>query len=405
MVFILQCLGCANSTSVSRSARPADLAKSTFHADTLESPRTNVEHDTVVAYDELAQLLQRAAWSSDQYDAVQADDVRQLAADNSWLARQVHWEQGILRACPDEGEKPCHNETLRQMLAFREAHERNKAADEALESLYQLAQTQTALSTIEETFSSLDKVDARIVELRAAQIALPIDASAIDRQRAELLDQQTELRLAQLQLNVKLRSHIGSEGALPLWATDQWQFSASRLDLPAVLESAHRNRADLNGLQWLAHHADPEAIGALEKALGWTDPALGISRAVTGLSACLHRPSPDCCLFSNRREQVTELASAYSDIVSEQVQLAALTVEGRQRQVSIAAERVSSWLDRERILREKQQVNQASFFEVQEAEAKRIEAHGNFITAVIQWRASQAKLQAAEGRLGTEPLK
>ena len=189
------------------------------------------------------------------------------------------------------------------------------------------------------------------------------------------------------------------------WSVDDWTFLPGRLDLAEHLDLAATHRSDLSGLTWLAQNAHPDGIQAVENALSWVDPALGLSMKQFNLCALLHAGEQDCCRFTNRRGQIRELAADYVGIVDEQVQLAALNVEGKQRQVVLAAERLKSWRDRERVLVEKHRVNQASFFDVEDARAKRIEARGSFLIAVIQWRASQAKLQAAEGRLGSAPLR
>lgn len=397
--------GCVVATNATQSARPESSYGVTSAESVVTKPEHNVDAAAIGSYEDLDRELHRAAWHSESYQAVGAEDVRRLAAANSWLAQQLAWERNLVDACGTEEDSPCQQETVRQILAFRESHERNKAADDALEAFYSLAETQAALATIEQSLQALDVVVRQVAELVQNQVAIPIDVTELQRQRSELTDRQIDLRLAQLQLNVKLRGHIGNAGSLPLWAIDDWIFQAGRLELTEHLDAAARNRADLGGLLWLAQNAHPESIQAIEKSLSWVDPALGLSMKNFSLCSLLHGDDPDCCRFTNRRGQIQDLAGAYGDVVAQQVQLAALNVEGEQRQVVLAAERLKSWQERERVLQEKRQINQATFFEVEDARGQRIRAKGTFVHAVIQWRASQAKLQAAEGRLDTEPLR
>jgi hypothetical protein len=404
---ILLCLlsGCGTTSDGIRSARPNSQVNVGPVESAIKSPSHDVTYAEIEPYEVVDQQLHRGAWQTEQYQAMEAEVVRSLAAANSWLAQQMVWERNLLDACPSEEDTPCQQETLRQILSFRESHERNQAADDALESFYSLAETQAALATIQHSLKNLDRVEQRVAELQQAEIAVPIDTTELARQRSELTDQQIDLRLVQMQLNVKLRGHVGDGGDSPLWSVDDWTFTAGRLDLGEHVGNAMQYRADLGGLQWVAHEAAPDALHAMEKALSWMDPALGLSAEKLSLCSLIHAGEPDCCRFTNRRGQIQDLSASYGDVVSQQVQLAALNVEGKQRQVALAAERLKSWETREGVLEEKQQINQASFFEVEEARAKRIEAKGVFLAAIIQWRASQAKLQAAEGRLGSQPLR
>lgn len=403
IVVCLAAQGCRSTPFT--SARPASDGAAITTSEVVVSPTHEVDDQQAGDYEALDEQLHRPVWQSSEYQAVAAEELRRVAAANSWLANQLVWERNLLWACP-ESESACEAETLREVLRFREDYERNRAADEALESFYSLAETQAALASIERSLESIQSVERRVEELVQAELTVPIDRTELERQRTELIDRQTDLKLAQVQLNVKLRSHVGNSGEAPIWASDDWNFTSGRLDLAAHMELASSNRADLNGLYWLSHHANPAGVAALEKALAWTDPALGLNLSSISLCSLLAAGGePDCCRFTNRREQVRQLATDYAKVVDEQVQLAALNVEGKQRQVVLAANRLRSWDERYRQLTEKQKINQASFFDVQAAEAKRIEARGQFVVAVIRWRAAQAKLQAAEGRLATHPLR
>src|SRR5262249_16871290 len=114
---------------------------------------------------------------------------------------------------------------------------RNRSAGTALELYFRLAEAEVSADLLRETQSVLAATIDQMEKGREKGIKWPVEVATFQRSRIETATQADELELRIRQLNVELKSRLGlpdSPGAR-LWPTKDWPVAPVALDADAAV--------------------------------------------------------------------------------------------------------------------------------------------------------------------------
>lgn len=283
---------------------------------------------------------------------------------------------------------------------------RNRAAGEALEQFFQLAQAE----------GQFDLLVLAHVELTAQHNAAEKvehsglkDRAGLDAIRTQLLD--LEAQLARLdaaigQLNASLRVRLGVEpnDPLPLWPDDPLKVRPEDVDPEQAVRTGLHYRPDLNALRVLTADGAPGADELRREVLGGLNPLLAIGAKSTapllGTVALLHgdrqakseavRRSLASGLAARERQAEAEIRAAATDLHGHRAVAVARAAEMRGRS------------DTANELEKRQKAGQQVAGELTKARLDLLKARGDVLKAATDWNAAEVKLRQAMGLLVRE---
>jgi hypothetical protein len=335
----------------------------------------------------------------DRYRVMREDDVSCLAAAAAPLAQLADLEsQAVL--CLSRGHDYATPEaTLQsQLLEFRSAEERNRAAGDAAEVYFHLAEAEASRDHIWRAIDQIDEMIYFAGRLKATTMGAGFDESALFRRKNELLDQQVQLRLTIADLNSKLRQLLGLDvdDSTPIWPDTDLKVVVDDLDLDAAVANGLAMRPDLAGLELVYSSLTTEALPSARNALRGTDPSLGIAKAPATLLAkfAAHHAEPE---LATRINQLGRLLTERQRAAAEEIRQAALTVNTRVRQISLANRSLESWQERLDEYVKKATLSGANSFDIADAQINLIKAERELLHAVVAWEIARVHLKKAQG--------
>jgi len=344
-----------------------------------------------------------------QYRPVTAEQCKCLAAAAAPLAELVAMEgnvacSGCSGVC---GHKARTADMMCELLSLRAAEERNRAAGEALELFYLLAEAEYNRDAIQKSLEEMDRSIENVVRLKKTGMEVAVDEGALRRERTDLLSRREELRLSLARLNGQLRRRLGLDvdDPTPLWPNIDLAVTADEIDVDKAVSQGMGLRADLAAIQTVCNALSVHTLPAVRSALKSTDALLG-SAGRPALCALLCGGGTS--ETSLRREQVNRMLVDRQRAVAEEIRQAVHTIQTRVRQVALAKRKRDSWKKRLDNLKQLQQADEATAFDVSEARLKLIEAEGDLVHQAIAWQIARVKLSQAQGMLAfdcgyTEP--
>jgi cell fate (sporulation/competence/biofilm development) regulator YlbF (YheA/YmcA/DUF963 family) len=339
--------------------------------------------------------------SARTYHAIDVDEVRCRAAERSPPALLLLEEQGALSAAADcDPRGSCCAALDQEILRLRADEERNRSAASAVRAFYRLAEAEHGLQAIERSLALLDAALMDVQRGRAEGLTVQTDASTLERQRLELLDQQVTAELAVLQLNQQILQQIGAanETAVRLWPAVDLQVVAELPEEERLVAQGSARRADLQLLRRLRDDMSADSVAAARRALAMSQMGLGTVSpagllAQRRLCACLECEAPirqrqvELLLYERERQAESEMRSGI------------YTLEARLRQIALASERLASWRRRYQELQALRAIGSATPAEISLAELETIRAETALVQQVIAWRLAQVDLEQALGRM------
>ncbi len=341
------------------------------------------------------------------------------AARHASIANTLEKERTVLQnqQCKDQQrrkkhrrcEAPCASALRQKIMRLQAIDERNKAADQSLRLFYAIAQIDNQMPLIDISLAQLEKNRDRIKALRESGADVPLDATAIDRERNRLLAKQAELRLQRTQASEQLQVLVGP-------CLCHSQHIIPKVDLMVVengvypdqeVQDGLNTRADLALLRTICRCLSDETISVVNKSLSLTQSLLGSSACPpslckVGLLLKCNKDEVDCAEINARRQQIQQLLCDLEQQVTSEIRAAAVEVNTRAQMAALAADNVSSWSKRIEDLRELAEIDEATAFDITAAETEKTLAQSKMLESVFNWRLARVKLRAAKGSLATE---
>jgi len=340
----------------------------------------------------------------DRYRVLREDEVKCLAAAAAPIAQMADLEsQAVL--CLSKGRHYATPEaTLQsQLLEFRSAEERNRAASNAMEAFFHLAEAEASRDHIWRAIDQIDEMIYFAGRLKATTIGADIDESALFRRKNELLDQQVQLRLTIADLNSKLRQLLGLDvdDPTPIWPDTDLKVVVDDLDIDAAVSNGLAMRPDLAGLELVYSSLSAEALPSARNTLRSADPSLGVAKTPTTLMTkfAAHHAGPE---LATRIDQLGRLLTERQRSAAEEIRQAALTVNTRLRQVGLANRSLESWKRRLDEYVKSATLSGSNSFDIANAQINLIKAERELLHAVGTWEIARVHLKKAQGLYASE---
>jgi hypothetical protein len=335
-----------------------------------------------------------------QYRVLRAEEVQCLAAANAPLAKLYASESEAVLANAD-----CRSQsaacTLSRLMAYRSVDERNKAAGIALELYYGIAEAEANRDILDRSIAEVDRAVANMDQLKRSGLKMPLDRTALQRQKLDWLDRRIQLQAALRQMQGQLQQLCGFETdqATPIWPQADLTVAVTPTDVPAAVAVGLVHRADLGALRMLDHSLNADTLPAARSGVQTMGPGLGASVASRRLLGGASGSDEE---LQTRQSQLTQAQSDAQRTASREISEAAQNVETRLREIAVAKERLAVWRERVAGLKEKRGADGVTAFDLSAAELEVLHAEGDVLHRVIAWKIAQAKLKQAQGLLAAE---
>jgi hypothetical protein len=338
------------------------------------------------------------------YVALDEDETQRVAAARAVLAELMLQEADAVGAqVGGPGVNAEAVDILRVVLATRAVHERNQAADRALQLLLRLAETQDGLNRLEESAQEVGRMLADLERVRAEGLTVPTTRAEIEPQRLELLHQQQALRDTELQLNRQLAELLTREAGdlRPIWPEIELTVYADPIDEQEAINTALATRADLAALRYARATVDGRTLPAIQQALGAANAGLGIVMGTR--SGNRHRWNDTRDVEAvHRRWQLAALVADRERAVVHEVREAIAAVESSLLQIANSKQQVDARRDHRNALRQQQLVGAATPLQIRQARLDVLKAEQQLFSDVIAWKIAVVELKATQGLLATE---
>ena len=349
------------------------------------------------------------------YRGLTEDVCRREAAARAPLARVLVQENLV----PGTADGPCTaaaEEMLREVRTALAAEARNRAAAQALETYFQLADAEGRGDLVRASLPALDQLREIVRKAKADGVRVPVDPDDLDRQRATLLGLLTQADLGAKVFDLELRRRVGftGKGNERIRPVGPFTVGADTADLDAAIKVALENRADLRVLRAVYLRLSPDTLPAVRDIIraqpgvaamvaGGKSPLAGL----TGPLRCwLHRhelAGLDAALAAEvtiRRQQLYDLIAERERQAADDVRAAAAAEGAQAKQVALAKWRA------EQLLKKVTDVKAQGPLVVLPAELEAYRARADVVAGVMAWHQARVRLAAAQGLLGeVEPAK
>ncbi len=337
-----------------------------------------------------------------QYGVLPSCDAQCLAAANAPLAKLYDAERCAVLANAD-----CRTQSaacvLSRLMAYRAVDERNKAAASALELFYALAEAEANHDILNRGVDEVDRASANLEELKKSGLKVPVDASALQRQKLDWLDRRIQLDAATAKLRPQLQQICGIEDdpTTPIWPQADMTVTVMPIDLPSAIAQGLANRADLGALRMLHHSLNLETLPAARVGIQSISPGLGASIAARRMLGN-RSAGDDEAELGTRQSQICQAWSELERNVRREITEAVQNVEARLREIAVAKERCDIWRQRIEDLKERRKTGGVTAFDLNAAQLEYIRAESDAIHRIIAWKTAQANLKKVQGLLAAE---
>ncbi len=337
-----------------------------------------------------------------RYRSFEAHEVQCAAASVCPLGNALASESQKIAASPERGKAGCRSAQIRsQMLAYRAAEERNKAAGQALELFYQLSEAEAMRDLVGQSKAKTAAMLADVERLQQQGIRVEKGLADLRRQWPEILERHSQVQVATEQTNSHLRQLLGlcPDDPVRIWPAADWKVIPDVPDEQTAICQGMQHRADIGMLTMLAQSVDDDTLEASGAGL-----AVLLGVPLPPVVAHGAHPCKKCCEAAARREQFNKLLAGRQQAAAEDIRLAVRVANLRLEQIAIAKMKVDRCQEEVAALRLRRQRPQSTVtsLDVGAAELQCIERRSDLIHRVVAWRIAQAKLKEAQGLLAFE---
>ena len=312
-----------------------------------------------------------------------------------------------------ENEAPSHAKLMKKAAKFAEvsclvrghaADElRNRAAAEALEDFFKLAEAEGQFDLLSAAGAELRTQLADAEKAEKAGLKDRADMPALRRKLLDIEAQQSKLEAGAGALNASLRTRLGlaANDPLPLWPSDPLKVKPDDVDAsPAVATGLHY-RPDLNALRVLAGGG------------GAGDMTNAVLTGINPLLAKLKPDNPLVLLFSPFAKEPARQRAAMSARVAgvlaarerqaeAEIRAAAITLRGHRAAVAARSLDVRAVEARIAELQKTQAAGVNVAADLVTAKLDLFKAKGELLSGVVEWHQTEVKLRQAMGLLVRE---
>lgn len=341
-----------------------------------------------------------------QYRNLTADECRLLAAKNAPFADDLdrhpdndapnHPHLHPLKPGPDEAALG------RVVRGYAADDQRNKAAGEALEQFYQLAQAEGQYDLLVKSHAELR---ARLADAEEALRRGLADRAGVDTLRVQVLD--LDAQLAQLEagagsLNAALRARLNldSHDPLPLWPADPLAVRAADPDVEEAVRTGLLYRPDLNLLRALLSDNGRAADDLAQTMLKQVAPLL--TRLATNPLVGVLLPHGTRTDRAATRRQVASALEGRERQAEAEIRSAVMSLRGNRAAATAKAAEVRRLAAKVQDVEKRAAAGQQVTAELTKARLDLWKAQGEVIKAAADWNISLVKLRQAMGMLVRE---
>ncbi len=307
--------------------------------------------------------------------------------------------------------KPAADALHREVRVELAAEGRNRAAADALDEFFQLADAEGRGELMRATLPVLDRLRETVRKARAEGVRVPVDPDELDRQRATLLGLIAQADAGARALDIDLKRRVGVPGraAERLRPVGEFGVRADPIDVEAGVRLALEGRPDLVALREVYLRLSPDTLPVVRELVrGRLGPGGPAGDAVRGplvrplLSLALARARAnrlDAAVLAElavRRQQLYELIAERERQAADEVRAAAVTLAGEATQVALAR-----WRAEQLATKAAEAKGKGPLVELP-AELEAYRARAEVVAAVMSWHRARVKLAAAVGVLGGE---
>ncbi|HET6572980.1 MAG TPA: hypothetical protein VFG68_05205 [Fimbriiglobus sp.] len=297
----------------------------------------------------------------------------------------------------------------REVRAHLAAEGRNRAAAEALDEFFQLADAEGRGELMRATLPVLDRLRETVRKARADGVRVPVDPDELGRQRASLLGLLAQADAGARALDIDLKRRIGVPGRTPerLRPVGCLGVPGTPPDVDATIRTAVETRPDLLALRTVYLQLSPETLPVVRELVRGRlapggGPTTGGALARPLLALVLARARArrlDAAALAElevRRQQLYDLIAERERQAADEVRAAAVALTGQTTQVALAR-----WKAEQLAARVAEAKPRGPLAELA-AELEAYRARAEVVATVTAWHRARVKLLAAQGLLGEE---
>lgn len=298
--------------------------------------------------------------------------------------------------------KPSDAEAGRRVRGYLADELRNRAAADALDKYFQLAQAEGQFDLL---VKSMGELRARLADAEDAERRGLSNRATVDGLRVQVLD--LEAKIAELDagidsLNAALRAHLGIDPAdtHSLWPDDPLRIRPEDVDIVSAVKTGLLYRPDLNLLRTLLAD-DGRAVDEIAQAL---------LKQVSPLMAKL-KSNPLVGALAERRESVNQEATrrqlqsmldGRERQAEAEIRAAALTLRGHRLAAIAKAAEVRRQAATLVEVEKRAAAGQPVAAELTKAKLDLWKAQGELLKSAVEWQRADVKLRQAMGLLVRE---
>ncbi|AMV22790.1 hypothetical protein VT84_00160 [Gemmata sp. SH-PL17] len=363
--------------------------------------RTAITPDVSAVSTESAPPIQRPG----EYRQLTSADCQRLAIASAPFADDLDRHS--------ENEAPSHPKLMKKAAKFAEvsclvrghaADElRNRAAAEALEEFFKLAEAEGQFDLLSAAGAELRTQLADAEQAEKVGLKDRADMPALRRKLLDIEAQQSKLEAGAGALNASLRARLGlnANDPLPLWPTDPLKVKPDDVDVSLAVTTGLHYRPDLNALRVLTGHG------------GAGDMTNAVLTGINPLLANLKPDNPLVQLFSPFAKEPAHQRAAVATRVAgvlaarerqaeAEIRATATLLRGYRSAVAARALDVRAVEARIVELQKKQAAGVNVAADLVTAKLDLFKARGDLLSSAIEWHQAEVKLRQAMGLLVRE---
>lgn len=345
------------------------------------------------------------------YHALSKSECQCLAVRASQLGNLFDGERRAL-AARDEAKHCSHedNSLTYDVLRTAALEARNRSAGDALNIYYQLELNEARHDLLGRSVGEIGLAVKNLDQLRQQGLKVPTD-DQFTRREFELRDQQVQVDGAVTQLDMQLWQQIGLRPSAPyerLWPTDPLIAIVEPQDIEGAVQLGLVTRPEVGMLRRLRCYLDGDSLGSARAALSQVSPLLGLAPqssecdGLFGLLGALRKLHEAQRELPERRRQVNQYAQNREQEIAVEIREAAEMVDVRLRQVALAKENREQLIRRSTDAEARAKTGGMNFADVSTARLATLQAEGDLLEKVVNWKIAQVRLAQAQGTLVAE---
>ncbi|HEY2909754.1 MAG TPA: TolC family protein [Gemmataceae bacterium] len=298
--------------------------------------------------------------------------------------------------------KPKEAELGRRARGYLADDFRNKAAGDALDDFYQLAQSEGQFDLLAK---SLGELRARLADAEEALKRGLADRSNVDALRVQVLDMeakiaQLEAGIGALNASVRARLNLQANDPMPLWPDDPLRVRPEDVDVDQAVKTGLYYRPDLNLLRTLLSDNGRAADDLTSSLLKQVSPLLAHLRSNPIIGVLLPRSRSEE-RESTRRQMESMLRDRERQAEAE-IRAESLTLRGDRLACEAKAAEVRRQQTTLQDVEKRAAAGQPVTAELTKAKLDLWKAKGELLKAAIDWHRADVKLRKAMGLLVRE---